>query len=190
MAASQARLGLSDKLGDLWGALMVKAVLIGIFGVCALFWPSTALNVLIIAVGLMLIVDGIFGLFSMLRASEHGGFLGQSILSLVVGGILLFWPDATMGILLRLIGVWALLHGAALFWSLRELPAGDDFRDSQRTVALVIAIIGAVLLFWPNVGTVTLSWLIGIAALIIAGVLFWLASRMKAVQHRVGARLA
>jgi uncharacterized membrane protein HdeD (DUF308 family) len=185
-AASKARSGLSDKLGDIWGALMWKAAFIGIFGVCALVWPTASFNLLVVAVAVLLILDGIVGLFSTLRAGEHEAFLGQSILSLVVGGILLFWPDVTTRILLRVIGVWALLHGALLIWSLRALEGGSSYRDTQRTVGIILAIVGAVMLFWPNVGVVTFSWVLGIAALVIAAVLIWLARRMKALKERVG----
>jgi uncharacterized membrane protein HdeD (DUF308 family) len=168
---------------------MLKAALIAAFGVCALIWPTTSLNVLIIAAGVMLVVDGIFGLIGSFRGTAEGSFVGQSLLSLVIGGILLFWPGATMDIMLRLIGVWALLHGAMLCWSLANLPAGEPYRNAQITAAVVVAIIGAVLLFWPGVGTVALSWLLGIAALIIAAVLFWLASRLKALKQRLSDRL-
>jgi uncharacterized membrane protein HdeD (DUF308 family) len=186
----RARSGLEDKLGDLSSAIMIKAVLVAILGLCLLVWPVTSLRFLMLAIAALLIFDGVAGMVSALRAGEHGGYLGQSILSLIIGGILLLWPDVTMGLLFRLAGIWAVLTGAALFWSLRQIPSDDSFRSTQLTVAVVLALVGVALLFWPNAGAVTLSWVIGVAALIIAAALFWLARRMKKLGRRVASPVA
>ena len=72
-----------------------------------------------------------------------------------------------------------------MLWSLKDLEAGEAYRNTQRIVGIVLAVIGAVLLFWPNIGVIALSWLVGIAALIIAALLLWLAQRLKGVRGRV-----
>ena len=184
-AATQVRGGLSEKLGDLSGAIMIKSVLIAVLGLCVIFWPTTAFNILLVAVAILLIIDGIAGIFSVLRANERGAFLGQSILSLAIGGVLLLWPGATARTLMLVLGVWALLHGATLLWSLRELSQADAYRGAQQTVGIALVVIGAILVLWPGAGIVTLSWVLGIAALVIAAVLFWLAQRMKQMQLRI-----
>jgi uncharacterized membrane protein HdeD (DUF308 family) len=184
-AAAQVRGGLSDRLSDLSGTIMIKAVIIAVLGICVLIWPATAFSVLLFAVAALLILDGIAGLVSVFRTSERGAFLGQSILSIVIGGILLLWPAATSRTLMLVLGAWALLHGLMLLWSLRELPKDDTYRNTQKTVGIVVAVIGGILLLWPGAGIVTLSWVLGIGALIIAAVLFWLAQRMKRVKSRV-----
>jgi uncharacterized membrane protein HdeD (DUF308 family) len=184
-AAAQVRGGLSDRLSDLSGTIMIKAVIIAVLGICVLIWPTTAFSVLLFAVAALLILDGIAGLVSVFRTKERGAFLGQSILSIVIGGILLLWPAATSRTLMLVFGAWALLHGLMLLWSLRELPKDDTYRNTQKTVGIVLAVIGGILLLWPGAGIVTLSWVLGIGALIIAAVLFWLAQRMKRVKSRV-----
>ena len=184
-AATQVRGGLSEKLGDLSGAIMIKSVLIAVLGLCVIFWPTTAFNILLVAVAILLIIDGIAGIFSVLRANERGAFLGQSILSLAIGGVLLLWPGATARTLMLVLGAWALLHGATLLWSLRELSQADAYRGAQQTAGIALVVIGAILVLWPGAGIVTLSWVLGIAALVIAAVLFWLAQRMKQMQLRI-----
>jgi uncharacterized membrane protein HdeD (DUF308 family) len=186
-AAVRARGGLSDRMGGISRALTVKAVLLAVLGVCVIVWPTTAFNILLLAVALMLIVDGIAGFVSVFRANERGAFLGQSILSLVLGAILLLWPGATARTLMLVLGAWALLHGVMLLWSLREISTEAAYRDLRRTVGIVLAIVGVILLLWPGAGIVTLSWVIGIGALVIAGVLAWLASRMRQLKSRVAA---
>jgi uncharacterized membrane protein HdeD (DUF308 family) len=185
-AASGVRDGVGNRLGDVQRALMLKAVLVAVIGLCVIFWPTTAFNILLRAVALLLIIDGVFGVVSMFRSGEVGGYLLQTITSLVVGAVLLFWPDATFKTLLIVMGAWAVLNGLTLLWSLRELEEDSPQRDAQRTVGLALVIIGGVLIFWPGAGIVTLSWVLGIAALAIAAVLFWLAQRIKGLHARVG----
>lgn len=189
-AAGQVRGGVSDKLGDLSGSIMFRAILIGALGLCAIAWPATSFGLLLIAIAVLLIVDGLIGIVSVMRANERGAFLGQSILSLAIGALLLFWPGASVKTLFFLLGVWSLLHGIMLLWSLRDLPETDPYRSTQRIVGIILAIIGAVLLIWPGAGIVTLSWMLGLAALVIAGVLFWLSRRMKQLKNRVSGDVA
>lgn len=177
--------GLSGKLGDLAGAIRIKAVIIAVLGLSVIFWPTTMFNMLLIAVAVLLIADGVGGLMTARRAEERGAFLGQSLLSLVTGGVLLVWPGATSRTLMLVLGAWALLHGVMLLWSLRQLEADDPYRSTQQSVGIVLVVIGAVLLGWPGAGIVALSWVLGIAALGIAAVLFWLAGRMKQLTGRV-----
>jgi uncharacterized membrane protein HdeD (DUF308 family) len=184
-AAVQVRGGLSGKLGDLAGAIRIKAAIIAVLGLSVIFWPTTMFNMLLIAVAVLLIADGIGGLMTARRADERGAFLGQSLLSLVTGGVLLVWPGATSRTLMLILGAWALLHGVMLLWSLRQLDPDDPYRSTQQTVGIVLVVIGAVLLGWPGAGIVALSWVLGIAALAIAAVLFWLAGRMKQLKGRV-----
>jgi uncharacterized membrane protein HdeD (DUF308 family) len=184
-AAAQARGGLGDRLGDLSGAIMIRALLLALVGISVIFWPATALSILLISVAILLIVDGIVGIFGALRANERGAFLGQSILSLLMGGVLFLWPAATTRTLMLVLGAWALVHGVLLLWSARELAADDPYRGTQQTVGIVLAVIGGLLLFWPGAGVVALSWILGGAALVIAAVLFWLSRRMKGLGNRV-----
>ncbi len=190
VGATRAMSALRARVGRLSSAIMIKATLIGVVGICMLVWPIASLRFLILAIAALLIADGIAGVFGSLQANQRRGYLGQSILSLVVGAILLFWPDVTMRLLMRLMGVWGFLHGAALLWSLREMPNDEAFRSPQRAVAIVVAAIGAVLLYLPNVGAVTLSWAVGIAALLIAAALFWLVRRMKGLGRHMAAGAA
>jgi uncharacterized membrane protein HdeD (DUF308 family) len=185
-AADAARSGASSRIGDIAGSLLVKAVLVGIIGILALFWPTASFRLLVLAVGVLLVIDGVAGIVGMVRANERGAFLGQSVFGLLVGGALLLWPDASARTLMLLLGAWALLHGAMLMWGLRQIPPDAPYRTTQRTVAIIMAILGLVLLLWPNIGVVTLSWVIGLAALALAGVLFWLSRRMKGLQLRIG----
>lgn len=184
-AAARARSGASERIDKIAGSLMIRAVLVGLVGLLILFWPAASLRLLVVAVAVLLVIDGIAGIVGMFRADERGAFLGQSLFSLLVGGALLLLPEPSTRALMLLLGVWALVHGAMLMWALRGVPAEAPYRSTQQIVAAIMAILGIVLLAWPNVGLVALSWMVGIAALIVAGVLFWLSRKMKGVGERI-----
>ena len=99
-------------------------------------------------------------------------FMLRGLLALGLGVSALIWPNLTLGLLVRLIGVYAILDGAAGFIS------GIRGRDLQSYLlpALVSLAVGAVLLFWPGVTVKLLLIILGIWALL-HGVNLFLAGR-------------
>lgn len=185
-AAANARAEVSNRIGDIARSLTFKALLLGVVGLLILFWPAASFRFLVIAIGVLLVIDGVSGIVGMFKAGERSAFLGQGIFSLIAGAALLIWPEASISTLMLLLGLWALAHGALLLWGLRDVPADAAYRGTQRNVAIVMAVLGLALLVWPNLGVVTFSWLIGLAALALAAALFWLSSHMKTLKQRVG----
>jgi len=184
-AAALARSGLTGRLGHVRRTLLIKAVLIGIAGICVIAWPQATAKYLLWAIAALFIVDGIAGVLSLFNAGERGPYLVQGLISLAVGAVLFLWPGATIRTLVLVFGAWAILNGAALLWTLKELDQDAPIREAQKIVGIVLTVVGLVLIFWPGLAAVTLSWLIGIAALLVAAVLFWLSQRMNDIRNRV-----
>ncbi len=77
----------------------------------------------------------------------------RGVLALGLGLSALIWPKLTLGLLVQLIGAYALLDGiTGLIGSLR-----DRDLSSYLLPALVSLAVGAVLLFWPGM---TVKWLL------------------------------
>ena len=184
-AASQARSGMTDRLGHIRRALLIKAVLIAIAGVCVIAWPQASALYLLWAIAALLVLDGIAGVLSLFSSSERGAYFVQGLISLAVGAVLFLWPGATIRTLVLVFGAWAILNGIALLWTLKDLAQDDPLRQPQKLAGIVLTLVGAVLIFWPGIATVTLSWLIGLAAFLIAAVLFWLSQRIDKLRDRV-----
>jgi uncharacterized membrane protein HdeD (DUF308 family) len=185
-AASQARSGLTDRLGHVRRALLIKAVLIAIAGICVIAWPQASAQYLLWAIAALLVIDGIAGILSLFSAGERGAYFFQGLISLAVGAVLFLWPGATIRTLVLVFGAWAVLNGIALLWTLKDLGQEDPLRQVQKVAGIVLTSVGVVLIFWPGIAAVTLSWLIGIAALLIAAVLFWLSQRIEDLRRGVG----
>ncbi len=174
-----------DKLGDLWWALILRAAILGAMGLFAIFWPDSGLTFLVRAIAFFMIADGVVGLFGAVAARDRGANLAQGIVGVVLGVVLLAWPDASARTLMVLLAGWALFHGLSLLWESRRLDPGDPYRSTTRTLSIVLSAVGAAFLFWPDAGTVALAWVIGIGALIVAAVFFFLAHRLRGARHRI-----
>ena len=99
-------------------------------------------------------------------------FLVRGVLAAGLGIVALFWPKATLALLIRLVGLYILFDGiVGLAGAFRAREVGPYLIPGLITVA-----IGAVLLFWPDV---TGRWLLIIlgAWILFQGAILFLAGR-------------
>jgi uncharacterized membrane protein HdeD (DUF308 family) len=136
-------------------------------------------------IGLYCLADGLPGLVGVLRASDRGTYLLQAVVSLAVGGVLLFLPSASVRTLLMVFGGWALFTGVSHILAARRASVEDTDRGLTTAMGGAVAVIGLVLLIWPGTGVIAISWLIALAALLLAALLIFLALRLKRLKKRV-----
>lgn len=184
------RTGVSNKLGDLWWSLLVRGIFAAALGIFALFWPALSLSLLVLAVGLYCVADGIAGLIAAARASERREYLLQALMSLAIGAVLVFWPGGSVRTLLVLFGIWVILMGSSQIMAARRLTTTDPDRGVMITVGLVATVAGMVLMFWPGSGVVVISWVIALVALLVGALLIYLASRFRRLGKRIETRHA
>jgi uncharacterized membrane protein HdeD (DUF308 family) len=184
-AAVRARAGISNKLGDVWWLLLVRGLLAVALGIAALFWPQATLALLIRFIALYVLFDGIVTLFGVFRGQGLSATLGPGLISILVGAVLLLWPDVTARALLVLVGVWVLLQGGVVFLAGRQADPNDPERGSTMVVGAAAAVVGLVLVIWPGTGAVTISWAVGIAALLLGVLVIYLALRLRRVNRRI-----
>ena len=175
----------SGKLGDIWWAFMLRGVFAGVLGIFALLWPTPTFTILTRMIGLYCLADGLPGLVGALRASDRGTYLLQAVVSLVVGGFLLFWPSTSVRTLFMVFGGWALFTGVSHILAARRANVEDTYRGLTTTMGGAVAVVGLILLIWPGTGVVAISWIIALAALLLAALLIFLALRLKRFKKRV-----
>jgi uncharacterized membrane protein HdeD (DUF308 family) len=184
-ARIQIRTRVSDRLGDVWWFLLIRGLLALALGIAALFWPQATLILLIRVIALFALADGVMGLLSVFRTRDLATHLTPALVSIGVGVILLFWPDLTASLLLMILGLWALFQGAMLLLAGSQSETDDPDRMPAMVIGAGVAVVGLVLVLWPGTGVVTISWAIGIAALLIGGSLVYLALRLRRIDKRV-----
>ncbi len=178
----------SDRLGDVWWAFMLRGLLALLLGCLALFWPTTSISWLLRIAGLFLIIDGLAVVFSFRQLDMGRSGTAQGVITLVLGVILLLLPETSIRLAFVLLGIWALISGAGYLWNGWSMDSDDPERGTALTLGGLGAIAGLVLLFWPGTGVVAIGWLIAIAAFIVAAVLISVALRLKNVKRRVDER--
>ena len=174
-----------SKLGDIWWAFMLRGVLALGLAVCALFWPEKTIGLLIKLLGAYFLIDGLAGAIGAIRAEDKRSHLMPAIVSLAAGLVLLFWTGVSAKLFLIVVGIWVLLQGAGMCLSSRRLEPEEEQRGLMGIIGTVMAVIGLVLIFWPNTGVVAVSWLLALGALIVGGLLIYLATRLKRVRNRI-----
>lgn len=103
-------------------------------------------------------------------------FLVRGVLALLLGLFALFWPSASLAVLIRLVGAYCLLDGVTGL--VGALHAGDH--RAHLLQALVGLCVGGILLFWPEGSVRTPLVIFGIWA-VATGVSQILAGRERAV---------
>lgn len=184
-AAANLQNKVSTKMGDFRRALALKAALLGVLGLCILFWPGASMKLLAQMVGLFCLIDGVTTMVSGSKASSRQQVQTEASVSLLIGVVLLIWP-ASATVLLLLFGALMAYTGMRQILFSRGLPADDPARRTVRTIGIVATLVGLVLLLWPKAGVVSLAWVIGIATLLLASLLGFLASRLKQTGARIG----
>jgi uncharacterized membrane protein HdeD (DUF308 family) len=182
-----ARAGVSDKLASIWWSFLLRGIFAIALGIFAIFWPDMSLGVLVFAVGLYCVADGAAGLVGGLRHPELRENVVQALIILCIGAVLVFWPSATLRTLLGLLGAAALIVGIGQILTARRLPTDEPERGATMAIGIAAAVVGLVLAFWPGSGVAVISWVIGIAVILIGALLIYLGTRFKRLGARIGA---
>lgn len=72
--------------------------------------------------------------------------------------------------------------GTNLFLAGRGAENDDPNRALLTTNGTVLAVVGLVLIIWPGVGAITISWLVAALAFLIGALLVFLALRLRRVN--------
>lgn len=178
--------GKSAPGAQIWWIFMLRGALAALLGIVALLWPTLTLQILVLLVGAYLIADGVMGLvIAFRRAARAGARLLQPIASVLIGLILVLWPDESARTLFVILGAGALFVGISYVVTARRYPLDTLDRRLMSTAGVVAAVLGAALIVWPGAGVVTVSWIIAAAALLLAAVLIFLGVRLKQRRVRV-----
>ena len=183
--ALAARAELSDRLGDAWWFLLVRGLLALGLGIVAVFWPGATLVFLIRLIAIYALLDGVLAVVAAFKTREVAASLLPGAVSILAGLVLLFWPEGSGRLLLMVLGIWALAQGGLMLFAGFQADPEDPDRSPTMGIGVVAAGVGLILLLWPGVGAVTISWLIGIAALVVGVLLISLALRLRRVDRRV-----
>ena len=172
-----------------WWLVLLRGILLVIFGIIALVSPGIALLALVWVFGLFAILEGIAAVVIGIRSRGEPQWVWtivQGVVSVLAGIIALIWPGLTALALLFVIAFWAIVLGigeiGGAFASRRN---GSTSWGWTLAAGLLNVIFGVLLLIWPAGGILTLIWLVGIFALAGGIVLVVLAFKVRSVAKSV-----
>jgi uncharacterized membrane protein HdeD (DUF308 family) len=165
--------------GQIWWVFMLRGALAAALGIFALIWPTLTLKILVLFVGAYLIADGVMGLVVALRRGAPAGRLFLPVVSVVIGLVVVLWPSQSARTLFMLLGAGALFLGVSYVITARRYAVDAMDRQLMTTAGIVAAVLGMILILWPGVAVVTVSWIIATAALLAAAVMIFLGLRFR-----------
>jgi uncharacterized membrane protein HdeD (DUF308 family) len=173
---------MSNLLAQNWWAIALRGVFAILFGIIALLMPGAALLAFVLLFAAYMLVDGILAIIAGVRAAQRherwGWLIFEGILDLIAGGIAVVWPVITIVAFVFLMGAWAIVTGALLFGASFRLNIQHG-RWLMAFAGAASVIWGALLIIWPLIGAVVLTWWIAAYALFFGVALLVLAFRLR-----------
>jgi uncharacterized membrane protein HdeD (DUF308 family) len=168
-----------------WWAIMLRGVIAVLFGIIALAAPGAVLLSLALLFGIYLLIDGVIGLASTVRAvtahGHWGALLAEAVLNILMGLIALFIPAAAVLAFVLLMAAWALISGGLMVAAAFKLHASHG-RWWLGLGGVASLIWGVLLVAAPLVGAAVLTWWLGIYAIVFGIALIACGWRLRA-QH-------
>jgi uncharacterized membrane protein HdeD (DUF308 family) len=183
-AAVTAKQRVDAKLGDIWWAILLRGLLALGLAACAFVWPERTLEIFVKLLGAYFLIDGVIGAIGVYRSGDRASPLMQTVVSLAIGLVLLFWTGISAKLFLILVGLWLALQGISLFLAAFRMSPAEQERTPTMAIGAIMVLVGAVFVFWTDTGVVAISWLVGLAALVIGGLLIYLATRVRRLQAK------
>ena len=177
---------MSNLLAQNWWVIALRGVVAIIFGIIALFMPGAALLAFVLLFAAYMLVDGVLTIIAGVRAAQRherwGWLIFEGILDLIAGGVAVIWPVITIVAFVLLMGAWAIITGALLFGASFRLniPHGRWLMTLAGAVSLIW---GVLLIIWPLIGAVVLTWWIAAYALVFGVAMLVLAFRLRGRRH-------
>jgi uncharacterized membrane protein HdeD (DUF308 family) len=169
-----------------WWALLIRGLLALIFGVLCFVLPGDALTALVLLFGAYALVNGVIAVFGALKAPRRykrwwAPMLG-GVFSIIAGLLALLWPGITALALLYLIAFWAIITGGFEIGTAIRLRKEIKGEWILALSGIISVLFGAVLLFYPIAGALTVVWLIGAYAIVYGVLIIALSLRLWSLE--------
>ncbi len=179
---------MSRALARNWWLVALRGVLALIFGIIAILLPGVTITALVLLFAAYMLVDGVFAIIAGIRAAHRherwGMLIFEGIADFAAGAIAIVWPLITIIIFIYLLAAWAIVTGGLAFSAALRLRL-EHGRWLLAFGGAVSLIWGFLLLFWPILGAVALTWWLGAYALLFGITMLILAFRLRGRREQI-----
>ena len=165
-----------------WWVFLLYGLMAIVFGLFALFQPQATMRVVMLAVGLLALGDGLVSLLTVFRkgtALPAWLLLVYAAISIGFGLLLLFQTQAVATFVIWLLAAWLIVAGLARIVfavQMRRVVEGNWLLALSGVLALLL---GLLFLLRPNIGVATIAIWLGIGALLYGALQLALAFYMR-----------
>jgi uncharacterized membrane protein HdeD (DUF308 family) len=173
---------MSSLLAQNWWAVALRGVFAIIFALIAFLSPGATILSFVLFFSAYMLVDGVFGIVSGIRAASNnqrwGLLILEGILNILVGIIAFIMPGLTVLFFVTLVAVWSLITGVLMVVAAFKLNP-EYGRGWLIFSGIVSVLFGIALLIAPLIGAVVLTWWLGAYALVFGIGLLVLAFKLR-----------
>ncbi|MFC3077940.1 HdeD family acid-resistance protein [Phenylobacterium terrae] len=188
---AEVRLGqpiIHDPTSRIWWVILLRALAAIAFGALTLAWPRHSAQALLGLFGAYAVFDGLVLFLMTANLDRRRPWLTlRATINVVVGVVALTQPELLALLLVRVLGGWLILHGAAEIICEPALRGADAASKphGRRDLGVLLngamsALFGVALIAAPKVGALSLLWAIGIWAVLHGLLMLPLAARLRA----------
>ena len=186
---------IADTLRAHWRLYVLQGVLMIVLGVLAVATPAFATLTVDIYVGWLFLISGVLGLIAMFSARNVPGFLWTlvtALLSIVVGGVLL-WKPAEGAVSLTIVLtaffiVEGIFQAVAAFTYRDAMPSSWGWLLASGLADLALAAI--IIAGWPGTAAWVLGLLVGVNLLTTGWAVVMVALGARDIARSVTARIS
>ena len=172
-----------------WWLFTLRGIVGIIFGCIALIFPGPTMLSLVIFFSAYMLVDGIAGIISAVRAIRRkedrwGLLIFEGLLDIAVGVLAFLWPGITVVAFVWLIAAWAIVSGGLMTAAGFRLNT-DHGRWWLILGGLLSIAYGMLLIVTPLIGAIVLTWWLGAYALVFGVALVIFSLKLRSRQHEL-----
>jgi uncharacterized membrane protein HdeD (DUF308 family) len=180
---------MSALLAQNWWAVALRGVFAILFGLIALFSPGATLLTLVLFFSAYMLVDGVTGIVSGVRAAQRherwGLLVLEGVLNILVGILAFAWPGLTVLAFVTMLAVWSIVTGILMVVAAFKLTQMHGCGWMVFS-GIVSVLFGVALIIAPLVGAIVLAWWLGVYAIAFGTALLVLGFKLKARRDRIG----
>jgi uncharacterized membrane protein HdeD (DUF308 family) len=144
----------------------LKALLAIGIGLAFLINPMGMVSTFSYLLGIALLIFGGINIYNGLKVKEETSYwkllTEDGVLQVIVGIVLLAWPQLTPNLIMIILGIWIILGGIIQFVNANKYKDGLAQRNFRGILAIIL---GGIIVFNPDAGVKIFSMIIGALSL-------------------------
>jgi len=177
---------MSKKRLSNWWLLTLNGIIAIIYGILAIFVPSTTIVAMVMYFGILILIIGfamLWGAINSIRENlPYATDLVSSLITISIGALLTFYTSKSLTIFVMIIGSWAVLVGIVQLYVATKSGLVPGEKNTLLVNGIITLVFGVILFFNPFASASFLVVISGILAFIFGIVLIAISIRLKNVE--------